>query len=341
MYTFFALAGIRVPRRLLLTLLALLLGLVPMQRSHAADPLTQLTRILRSAQDYKQRLAAVIGLGRRKDRRAVPALIKALGDSHHTVRGAAARVLGALGDLRAKPALTALLLGAKHDYVRGQTQKALAALMAREEGHRPGGPRRMAVHGALGSLDQESIQEGINARLPGATHCLGQALERSPYLGGKIALKIRVATDGKVRWVRVVRSDLGSLEVERCIVAGMHKASFDAPDGGEAEFSIPLTFGGGDAVTLLDPQSSTVARRLRRGCKKLLRGRLRPPPGLQVGLYLDPRGAVVSAGLAAGGAEIKATFAEAFVANLKRLKLREPSDSGRYRKLVYSFGCGR
>ena len=48
----------------------------------------------------------------------------------------------------------------------------------------------------------------------------------------------------------------------------------------------------------------------------------------------------ISAGLAAG-AEIKATFARAFVANLKQLKLREPSDSGRYRKLVYRFGCGR
>jgi hypothetical protein len=152
-----------------------------------------------------------------------------------------------------------------------------------------------------------------------------------------------VGTDGKVRWVRVVRSDLGSLEVERCIVAGMQQATFDQPDGGEAEFSIPLTFGGGDAVTLLDPQTSTVARRLHRGCKQLLgrgRGRLRPPQGLQVGLYLDPRGAVVSAGLAAGGAEIPAAFADAFVAKLKQLKLRDPSDSGRYRKLVYSFGCG-
>jgi hypothetical protein len=276
----------------------------------------------------------------------VPKLIKALKDPHHTVRGTAARVLGSIGDQRARKPLEALLLRARNDFVRGQAQKALAALMARVEKKKPARPgTRMQVLGTLGTLDQQSIQEGVDVKLQSATGCFARQLQRAPYLGGKIELKFRVATDGSVRWVRVKQSDLGSLEVEQCIITEMMKASFDRPDGGEAEFSIPLAFSGGDAVTTLDPERSPVARRLRRSCRKLLRAgkraRLSAPSDLQVGLYIDPRGKVVSAGLSAGGADIPVDFAQAFVANLKQLQLQDPSLEGSYGKLVYRLGCQR
>jgi len=322
-------------------LLALLQALLPARAE--ADPVSQLMRILASASDYKQRLTAAIGLARYRDRRSVPALIKALKDPNHTVRGTVAGVLGTFGDQRARPPLEALLLGTKDSFVRGQAQKALAALMALAEGKKPGGAGgRMQLHGILGTLDQQAIQEGVNARLPQATGCYSRQLETAPYIGGKIDLKFRVATDGKVKWVRIWNSDLGSLDAEQCITREMMNATFDAPDGGEAEFSIPLTFGGGDTATALDPRSE-VARRLQRSCKKLLRvGKRRllvAPPGLQVGLYIDTYGTVVSAGLAAD-VEIPADFAQEFIGNLKRLELQEPSFEGRFGKLVYRFACG-
>lgn len=312
--------------------------IVLMSRAHA-DPVTQLIRILGRAGDYKQRLAAVIGLGRCKDRRAVLPLINALGDSHHTVRGTAARVLGTLGDRRAVAPLKALLLGAKNGFVRAQAQQALAALMPQSEDRQPGG--QMQVRGTLGTLDQSSIQDGVQDSLPHANACYAQQLAGAPFLGGRVVLKFRVKTDGKVKWVRVKTSDLGSLEAETCIVKEMAAASFDEPDGGEAEFSIPLTFTGGDAVTTLDDRSAA-ARRLGKSCKKLLRspaGPLTPPPGLHVGLYIDPDGKVVSAGLSADGAEIPPEFARDFIANLKKLTLADPSVETGHGKLIHRLSC--
>jgi hypothetical protein len=163
-------------------------------------------------------------------------------------------------------------------------------------------------------------------------------------------LKFRVARDGTVRWVRIRHSNLGSLEVEQCILEQMMSASFHRPEGGEAEFSVPLKFSGGDAVIPLDPRRSAVTKRLLQSCKALLktdkpRVKLRPPAGLLVTLYLNPAGAVVSAGLCADGAPIAAEFAGAFVANLKQLDLElDPEQlalEGSHGKLTYRFGCRR
>lgn len=306
-----------------------------------ADSVTQLVGILSRAKDYKQRLAALIGLTRLKDRRAVPALIKALGDPHKTVRGAAARALGALGDQRARPALEALLLRSKDDYVRGQAQSALSALMARTE---PGGTRRpdqMLVQGTLGTMDREAAQEVVDARIDRARACLAQRLATAPYLGGTMVLKFRVTTGGKVKWVRPMQSDVGSTEVEACILREMASATFEPPKGGEAEVSVPVKVDGRMTVATLDPAGSVAAGVLRRNCKKLLRvgKKKRPPPGLQAVLYLNPYGDVLYAGLSAGGAEIPAELAEGIVAKLKKLQLQDPALDGRWGKLVYRFSC--
>lgn len=333
-YRIFALLG-------LLTLPAL----EPVAR--AADPVPQLIRVLGRASDYKQRLAAIIGLARTRDARAVPALIRALKDPNHTVRGSAARVLGTLGDRRARKPLEALLLLSKNDYVRGQAQQALAALMARAEGKQAVRGDEMQTLGTLGTLDRQSIQDGVADKIPRVrSSCYRRRLGEEPYLGGEVGLKFRVATNGSVRWVRFKQSDLGSLEVERCILEVMRGARFGRPQGGEAEFSVPIRFKGGDRVTPLDPRRSRAARRLRGSCKQLLRGeaprgRLKPPPGLRVTLYVDDEGKVVSAGLSAGGEEIPAEFADRFIANLKQLKLEDPSVEGSHGKLIYPLRCRR
>jgi len=325
-------------------IVALGLTVVALHGAMADDtaPLEPLIDILRNADDYKQRLAAVIGLGRGGDLRAVPALIDALEDPDHTVRGTAARVLGTLGDDRALPALEALLLRAGSDFVRGQAQEALVALMTKEEGKEWSGSGT-DIHGALGTLGQAAIQNGINAHLPKAIDCFSQRFQAAPYLGGRVELEFRVATDGQVKWVRIQHSDLGSLEVEQCVVKQMRSARFEAPDGGEVEFSMPLDFGGGRATMALDTES-TAARQLQDSCEKLLRGKdgapLKIPKGLRIGLYVAPGGGVVSVGLSAGGAEIAPELAEALVANVKELTLMEPSLGGKHGKLMFQPGCG-
>ena len=78
--------------------------------------------------NYKVRVQAALVLGKLGDPRAVPPLIKALGDQNKTVRGIAASALGQLGDASAVEPLRDLLRHESDPFVRGQAEKALAAL---------------------------------------------------------------------------------------------------------------------------------------------------------------------------------------------------------------------
>lgn len=319
-----------------------------------ADPVTKLITILRKASDYKQRLAAALALARRKDLRAVPALMAALGDRNTIVQGVVASVLGKLGDQRAKPALEGLLGSTKSGFLRSQLKEALLALAAASRrapgstvppGSKTPGGNAMQLEGALGTLDEHAVTQGTNARLPAATACFTKAFNDKPYLGGKLGLRFRVARDGKVKWLLLERSDLGALEVERCILQAMTAATFEKPDGGEAEFTLPLAFGGGDPVTTLDPQTSDLAGLLRKHCKKLLRkpgkrrAKLVAPAGLLVTLYVSAAGAITSAGFSANGVDISAAFADALGANLAAFTVTRGAPPSGHGKLVWPFSC--
>ena len=310
------------------------------------DPLPELIRVAAGAEDFKQRLSAVIGLARTRDPRAVEPLLLAIKDRHHTVRGAAASALGTLGDARGRAALETALLGDPDDYVKARAQKALAALMAAEEGKASGeGGKDMELLGSLGTLDQLAIERGLAAPTREALKCLGERLEDEPYLGGTLHYKFRVAKDGSVRWLKLLGSNLGHLEVERCIMAALKGATFKAPEGGEAEFSLPLELGGGDEVTVLNVKTSMAAATLASACNELLvtdeaAVQLKPPVPMRLTLYIDGDGAVKSAGLTAAGAEIPTPLADRFIANLKGLTLKEKTlPEASFGKLVFPWSC--
>jgi hypothetical protein len=340
---------------LLLALLASSAPLTIPARAAAAPASArdQLAKVLRSAKDYKQRIAAVIGLARLNDRRAVPALVEALRDPQGTVRGTAAGALGKLGDEGAAHALESLLARERDPFVVKSAQSALAALLrdaAPAARQPPRSSNEMEVAGTTGTLDGQAAEDGVNARLPRVADCYTRARSAAPFLAGRLDLKLRVTTAGKVRWVRLERSDLGSLAVEQCILATLGAAAFSAPEGGEAEFKIPIA---------LDPQSIGIlpassppadgrvpaeAKKLLKGCKKLLRpadgAALTPPAGLLATLYIDPDGAVLSVGLSAPGGQLAPEIANTLVARLKAAKM-PPRDDGHIIKVVTPFACPR
>jgi HEAT repeat protein len=331
-----------------LVALALLISALAPRSADAASARDRLAQILRSAKDYKQRVAAAIGLARLNDRQAVPALIDALKDPQGMVRGTVAGALGKLGDQRAKPALEALLKREQDPFVLRGAQSALAALLRRAPTQKPLDPNEMHVEGTLGSLDEEAAESGVNARLRAAMACYTRERTSAPFLAGRLDLKFRVTTAGTVRWVRISRSDLGSLSAERCIVGELAKATFTAPDGGEAEFSIPLTF---------DPQAVGVAsgapaapvrapaevKKLLKACKKVVSpgggaAALVLPSGLLVTMYVDPDGAILSAGLSSTSGEIPPEVATVLVTRIKAVKL-PARDDGHTTKVVTPFAC--
>jgi hypothetical protein len=93
-----------------------------------AGKVEDLSRMLLEDASYKVRLQAALLLGKLGDRAGAAPLMKALSDENRTVRGMAAQSLGRLGAAEAGPALKALLQRERDSFVRGQAEKALAAL---------------------------------------------------------------------------------------------------------------------------------------------------------------------------------------------------------------------
>jgi hypothetical protein len=78
--------------------------------------------------NYKVRVQAALVLGKLGDARAVKPLIRALDDQNRTVRGIAASALGQIGDAAGVDPLRDLLRHETDSFVKGQAEKALAAL---------------------------------------------------------------------------------------------------------------------------------------------------------------------------------------------------------------------
>jgi len=65
----------------------------------------------------------------------------------------------------------------------------------------------------------EAIQEVLLSHVPAIRYCYERELKRNPALKGKIAVRITVGPDGRVKSAVVVSSTLNNERVERCILA--------------------------------------------------------------------------------------------------------------------------
>jgi hypothetical protein len=120
--------------------------------------------------NYKVRVQAALVLGKLGDPRAVPPLIKALGDANKTVRGIAASALGQLGDASAVEPLRELLRRESDSFVRGQAEKAMAALSNAGGGGSKRGAKIYVNFGAFAG--------GVKSAGPEASKILHEALSR-------------------------------------------------------------------------------------------------------------------------------------------------------------------
>lgn len=115
-----------------------------------ADSLDKLGAALLHDRSYRVRAQAAIVLGKLKDRRGVPLLIKALNDKEEAVRAIAVASLGKLRDPEALEGLAALL-NDPSPLVQSAVGKAIGAIEGSpDEGappaiEQPAGPRRFAL----------------------------------------------------------------------------------------------------------------------------------------------------------------------------------------------------
>ena len=135
----------------------LILGILTASSPARADRVDELCRSLTTDPSWRVRLQAAVVLGKLKDARAVPSLLRALGDENETVRGLSAQVLGELGDESAKGSLER----AKRDpstFVRDKATAALARLST------PLAATAHASSGSPGALHVEIGGIGVKAQ---------------------------------------------------------------------------------------------------------------------------------------------------------------------------------
>jgi hypothetical protein len=128
-----------------------------------------LCRAVTDDNNYKVRVQAALVLGKLGDPRAVPPLIKALGDQNKSVRGIAASALGQLGDAVAVDPLRDLLRHESDAFVRGQAEKAMATL----SGGGGGAGKRAKIYVNFGTF-----AGGVKSAGPESSKIIHEALSR-------------------------------------------------------------------------------------------------------------------------------------------------------------------
>jgi len=83
-----------------------------------------------------------------------------------------------------------------------------------------------------GSLDKELIRQVIARNRGQIKYCFESLLNRYPKLGGKVAIRFTIASEGNVVTSSVAQSTAGNSELEQCVAGRVRTWAFPKPKGG-------------------------------------------------------------------------------------------------------------
>ncbi len=92
-----------------------------------------------------------------------------------------------------------------------------------------------------GNVGQELVK-GLSYRAKEAYRCYDNALATTPTLKGRVAIEVRVATDGSSCSAKVKSSEDGMDPVAACAAHYFRVGAFAAPEGGCVDVVIPINF---------------------------------------------------------------------------------------------------
>src|SRR3569833_2442874 len=79
---------------------------------------------------------------------------------------------------------------------------------------------------------------------------------RRRWLGGHVVLHWDIKAAGTVTSVKLSERDLGSWDIEKCLLEAARAATFDKPQGGDADFTVPLDFSAKGNAQIRDEDKS-------------------------------------------------------------------------------------
>lgn len=170
------------------------------------------------------------------------------------------------------------------------------------------------VEGGGGTLAPGVAESAIQSAGPDFQACYRDHAGR--YVGGRVSLAVRVGTDGKKKRAWVDGSDLGSWEVEKCLLGVARGLGLGAAKGGEVTVNVPLDFSGSAEVASMgEVQAREAAAKL----KALLH--CGAAKSTDVTIYVGPGGRVLSIGF---GRPPTDHWAECAAGRAKDLQLSDP-----------------
>jgi hypothetical protein len=177
----------------------------------------------------------------------------------------------------------------------------------------------MDIQAEHGSLDREDVADAVDPYFTRLSRCYEDAQPATDFASGQVTLRFVVGLDGSTSSVHVRSSDLGSYEVERCLVAVASRIRFARPQGyGVASFEYSLEFRSTGAIPVVQLASDALA-----GALPAIGNRLLEDCGglgineLRATLYVDRRGRVRSVGFGSPG-PLDAERAACLVRSLRR-----------------------
>lgn len=205
----------------------------------------------------------------------------------------------------------------------------------------------MAIEGIAGQLDAPACERVLQKSQPDLKKCYEDVASRMIFLSGHIELKLFIGTDGKAKRVITQKSNVGSYEVEHCLMQTLAKIDYPPAKGGLGEITYPMDFAG--RMPLGSWGAEQVAEQLDKEKKKLLgcQGKAKKPkPGerfahveaMRMTLYVGPGGQVVAAGFSSPKDPLDEGVTACLDTKARSLRLADPL--GKIVKVEYSLGAG-
>ena len=92
-------------------------------------------------------------------------------------------------------------------------------------------------------VDKEQIRKAIQGMMPEYSKCYNSALAKKANLNGKVVLSWAIDDGGRVKTAKVAKSNMGSPDLENCMLDRLRATKFPMPPAGqEAEVTYPFVF---------------------------------------------------------------------------------------------------
>ncbi len=106
-----------------------------------------------------------------------------------------------------------------------------------------GNPGAVCNAAKCGGASTGDLESALAFRAKQAHACYDSALANDSSLKGKIAISVRVASNGQVCNASVASNDMGSAQVAQCVANKFRQTGFfPAPKGGCIDATVPMNF---------------------------------------------------------------------------------------------------